>query len=103
MPGDAVPNSGKYIILGVATYAPDELRLLDEVEATHPQWEKTAKVVVFDIMECKDMVEVRRYVPPFAVVAQTPVVALWEGGKLVASQTGLRMTREVLQNGGLLT
>jgi len=102
LPGSPIPASGKYVIIGVATYSRDELRLLDEVEAAFPQWEKTAKVVVFDVMECKDMDEMRQFAPPHVVVAQTPVVALWDQGESVASQTGLRMTREVLKDAGFL-
>jgi hypothetical protein len=98
-----VPKRGKYVIIGVATYSPDDLRLLDEVEAAYRQWQKKSKIVVFDLMECKDMCDVREYVPPFSEVVQTPVVALWDSGKPIAFQTGLRMTREVLQNAGLLT
>jgi hypothetical protein len=102
VPGGPVPCGGKYVILGVATYSRDDLRLLDDLEAAYPQWEKTWKVAVFDVLECKDMAEMRRYLPPFVMVTQTPAVALWDGGKPTASQTGLRMTREALQNAGLL-
>jgi len=102
MPSDPVPSAGKYVVLGIATYSPEELQLLDDLEAAHEQWERSSKVVVFDVMACRDMNEMREYVPPFRVVVQTPVVALWDGGKLVESRTGLRMTRELLQNRGLL-
>ncbi|HLN32455.1 MAG TPA: hypothetical protein VK395_32305 [Gemmataceae bacterium] len=102
LPSDPVPSDGKYIILGIATYSPEELQLLDDVEAAHQHWDKASKVVVFDVMECRDMNDMRGYVPPLGVVVQTPVVAFWDGGKLVESQTGLRMTRELLQNRGLL-
>jgi hypothetical protein len=101
-PGDAIPSSGKYAIIGIATYSPDELRLLDEVETAYPRWGTTSRVAVFDVMECKDMEDVKKHIPAFATVVQTPVVALWDGGKLVSAQTGLRMTREVLQDAGLL-
>ena len=101
VPGSPVPIHGKFVIIGVATYSPDELRLLDEVEAAYAQWGKT-KVVVFNVLDCNDMNDMRRHVPPLMMVVQTPIVALWDNGKLVTSQTGLRMTREVLQNAGLL-
>src|SRR6266851_3317599 len=64
-PGDPVPSRGQYVIIGVATYSRDDLQLLDDVEAAHPKWGQTSRVVVFDLMDCKDMEDVRRYVPPF--------------------------------------
>ena len=100
--GSPVPGTGKYAIIGIATYSRDELALLDEVESAYLQWGKTFKVVVFDLMECKDMEDVKKHVPPFAEVAETPVLALWDSGKPVEMQTGLRMTREGLQKAGLL-
>jgi|SRR6516165_2227405 hypothetical protein len=103
LPGSIVPDRGTYVILGVASYAPNELRLLDDVEAAHPRWAANVTVVVFDVMQCTDMDEMRRYVPPFAVVSQTPVVAVWDRGKRVAAETGLRQTREALQKAGVLT
>jgi hypothetical protein len=102
LPGSPIPSNGKYVIIGVATYSRDELRLLDEIEAAYSQWANTAKVLVFDVMECKDMEDMRSYAPPHVVVAQTPVVALWDGGEAIASQTGLRMTREMLKDAGFL-
>jgi hypothetical protein len=102
VPGSAVPTTGKYVIIGVATYSPDELRLLDDLEAAHARWGGTSKVVVFDVLDCNDMNDMRKHVPSLMVVVQTPVVAFWDGGKLVASQTGLHLRHEVLHKAGLL-
>ena len=100
MPGSEIPSSGKYAILGIATYSPLELQLLDDLEAISPQW--VGEVAVFDLMECSDHCDMRNHLPMFAVIRQTPVVAIWDKGELIASQTGLRMTREALQNAGFL-
>lgn len=97
-----VPSNGRYIIIGVASYSPLELQLLDDVDAAYPQWKDTAKVAVFDLMECKDMNELNKLLLKVASVTQTPVVAMWDGGKVVAFETGLHKTREVLQNARLL-
>jgi hypothetical protein len=102
LPGAPVPDEGEYVILGVASYSPDELQLLDEVEAVHHQWAASSKVAVFDLTTCKGMTDMKGYLPPLSVVAQSPVVALWDRGKLIASTTGLHMTRELLRNRGLL-
>src|SRR5262245_53105905 len=65
LPGDPrhTSNKSRYLILGVATYSPDDLRLLDEVESSHAQWEQHWNVAVFDVMECKDMADVRQFTP----------------------------------------
>jgi hypothetical protein len=102
VPGSPIPNSGKYIVIGVASYSRDELRLLDDLDAAYPEWANASRVGVFDVLDCKDMNDMRRHLPIFMMVAQTPVVALWDNGNLVASQTGLRMTHEVLQSAGFL-
>jgi hypothetical protein len=100
--GSDVPTSGKYTIIGIATYSPLELQLLDDLDATYPQWGSTGMVAVFDLMECSDLGDARKHLPIFATVKQTPVVAIWDDGRLIASQTGLRMTREALQGAGFL-
>lgn len=104
LPGAPIPNTGKYIIIGVATYAPDDLKLLDEVDATHAQWRGEFKIAVFDILQCKDKDDVQNYVPSrsFMPVIQTPVVAYWEQGSPLAMQVGLHKTREMLRQTGVL-
>lgn len=100
--GQAIPNHGKYVIIGVASYSQAELRLLDELEANHLRWDDGYEIVVFDMMECKNMADIVQYVPPFTKVVQTPVIAVWDRGSVAATQTGLHGTREVLQKAGLI-
>jgi hypothetical protein len=100
LPGSQVPSSRKYALIGIATYSSLELQLLDELEATYPQL--SGEVAVFDLMGCSNLCDIRDHLPMFAVVRQTPVVAIWDKGRLIASQTGLRMTREALQSAGFL-
>ena len=92
--GDPVPCNGKYIIIGIASYSPRDLRLLDEVDAAYRLWKDVAKVAVFDLMECRDRNDVERFLLNSADVKQTPVVEIWDGGQLMTFQTGLpRRTR----------
>jgi hypothetical protein len=99
---DPVPCDGKYIIIGIASYSPRDLRLLDDVDAAYALWKDAAKVAVFDLMECRDMNDVGRFLLNAVDVRQTPVVEIWDDGQLVTFQTGLPMTHKVLQNAGLL-
>jgi hypothetical protein len=100
--GDPVPCDGKYIIIGIASYSPHDLRLLDEIDAAYALWKDVAKVSVFDLMECRDMNDVGRFLLNAVDVRQTPVVELWDDGQLVTFQTGLPMTHKVLRNAGFL-
>lgn len=102
--GTPIPNTGKYIVIGVATFAPDDLKLLDEVNATYPEWRGEFKIAVFDMMQCKDICDVQNYVPSpaFVPAIQTPVVAFWDKGSPLATQVGLHKTREMLRQTGVL-
>lgn len=102
--GAPIPNTGKYVIIGVATYAPDDLKLLDDVNATHAQWQGEFTIAVFDMLECKDLCDVQNYVPSpsFGPVVQTPLVAFWDKGSPLALQVGLHKSREILRQTGVL-
>lgn len=104
LPGDPIPSIGKYIVIGVATYAPDDLKLLDDVDATYPQWQAQFKIAVFDMLECKSLCDVQNYVPSpsFMAVVQTPVVAFWDKGSPLALNVGLHKSREILRQTGVL-
>lgn len=123
-----VPASGIFAIIGVATYSPKDLQLLDDVETGHPHWENRLRVAVFDVADCKDAAEVGQLlwevprtgsgplgfltsacdttfstplsyfgVQPLSEINQTPIVAVYENGPLVAREMGLQKTREVLR------
>lgn len=96
-------SESRYVILGIASYAPDELRLLDELESSHPQWHGQWQVAVFDLMECTSPAEVQRFAPQSAAVVQSPAVEIWEGGRLLEANSGLRSTREALRKHGILS
>jgi hypothetical protein len=106
------PYSGKYVLIGIAIYSPNELQLLDAVDAAYPDWRGTAKVGVFDLMECKDPREVLRHYfpsPPsrlsplgFSFVPHSPIVGIWDGAVLMAVETGLYDAQKLLRNERLL-
>jgi hypothetical protein len=102
------PYSGKYILIGVASYSPDELQLLDAVDAAYPAWRGTAKVAVFDLTECKDPRGVLAhysppppYPPPVPLSfnsVQSPIVGIWDGAARMALVTGLYDAQKLLRN-----
>jgi hypothetical protein len=100
--GGPISCDGKYVVIGIASYSPHDLQLLDEVDGAYALWKDVAKVAVFDLVECRDMSEVQRFLQNPVEIRQTPVVEIWEGGRLITFQTGLPKTHKVLQNAGLL-
>lgn len=82
-PDTYVPDQGLELILGVATYSLYDLRLLDEiVEAQRGGVFRPRRVGVFDILECKKMTDVHRYLPSVDAIASTPVLATYSSGRI---------------------
>ncbi|HET6882472.1 MAG TPA: hypothetical protein VFI31_20060 [Pirellulales bacterium] len=102
-PCSPIPNTGIFVVIGAASYSPMELQLLDDVDAAHLNWHNQAQVAVFDVLDCQTTADFEKYLPGVGSVAQSPVVAIWEDGRLAAKQTGLRMVREVLQERHILS
>jgi hypothetical protein len=102
---DPIPKStgSKFVIIGIATYAPEELGLLDRVENSHSQWEHQWRVAVFDVAEWESSADARKFVTQIPVVTQTPILEMWIDGKVVDTKAGLRMVQESLQKSGLLS
>jgi hypothetical protein len=103
-PDGPIPKSSesKFVIIGVASYAQEELALLDRLENSRALWEHQWEVAVFDVTEWTSLADAHRFVPHTAAVTQTPVLEIWIDGKVVDAKTGLRMVQESLQNSGLL-
>jgi hypothetical protein len=98
-----IPTSGSnFVIIGVATYAQEELGLLDRLENSHSLWEHQWEVAVFDVMEWMSSADAHRFVSQTAGVTQTPILEMWIDGKVVDTKAGLRMVQELLLKSGLL-
>jgi hypothetical protein len=104
-PDDPIPKStgSKFVIIGIATYAQEELGLLDRLENSHSLWESQWQVAVFDVAEWQSSADARRYVTQIPVISQTPILETWIDGNIVDTKAGLRMVQESLQKSGLLT
>jgi hypothetical protein len=78
-PDDPIPKSigSKFVIIGIATYAQDELGLLDRVENSHSLWEHQWQVAVFDVSEWQSSADARKFVTQIPVIAQTPILEMW--------------------------
>ena len=102
-PSTPIPGTGTFVVIGVASYSPMELQLLDEVDVAHKDWQSKAQIAVFDVLDCQTMADFEKYLPSVGSVMQSPVAAIWIDGKLVAKQTGLRMVREALKDRQILS
>ena len=97
-PCNPIPSTGVFIVIGVASYSPMELQLLDDVDAAHHNWHNHAQVAVFDVLDCQTTADFERYLPGIGLVAQSPVVAIWQHGRLLLKQTGLRMVGDAVRD-----
>jgi hypothetical protein len=86
-PGDPIDAAGRRLLVGVATYSPRDLELLDRLEEYLRVW-SAERVDVFNIDDCKAQDDFCKYVPGLVKVLQTPVVGLWINGALSTSATG---------------
>jgi hypothetical protein len=104
-PDDPIPKSAgsRFVIIGVATYAQEELGLLDRLENSHSLWEHQWQVAVFDVTEWESPADARKFVTQIPVVAQTPILEMWIDGKVVDAKAGLRKVQESLQQCGLIS
>jgi hypothetical protein len=108
------PPVRRRLVIGAATYSRYEMRMLDLVEEAlarqNAQRGQAAasvpanlpaealalqrvpppalRVEVFSTLDCLSQSEFEKYVPGIEPVLQTPVVGLWEDGKLRETATG---------------
>ena len=102
-PSSRVPQAGKHVILGIATYSKPELELLDEVEKSlECDQAIRVKVAVFDVANCGEMKDFSRYIPGIDGVYQTPVGAIFSDGKLAGHATGMSDVKDLLRRFSVL-
>lgn len=100
-PGDAICSKGRRILIGVATYSLYDMRLLDRVDETlRGLGDQALRVDVFSTLDCKTQEDFNQYVPGIGNVWQTPVVGIWENGRLEETASGAAARRLVAQAGG---
>ena len=84
-PGQPISQRGLRLLIGIATWSGYDLNLLDLVEdAVH----SPVRIDVFDTGSCLTIDDFRRFVPDTELGNSTPVVGLWDNGRLVESGWG---------------
>jgi hypothetical protein len=87
-PGDAIPESGRRLLVGVALYSADELRVLDVAAEVARRPNSAVRLEVFNTAACRGQEDVNEYIPELAPVYQTPFVGLWQDGLLIEKASG---------------
>jgi hypothetical protein len=82
---EPIPEVGRFLLVGVATWSGYDMKLLDLIEQT-PDGPEV--VGVFDTAECKSDADFEARIPDIGTVYQMPAVGLWDDGKLVAHGSG---------------
>ena len=100
-PSEPVP-AGLYVVIGIATYSPLELALLDDLDFRSPSWANGLRIDVFSVLECQSIDEVRKYLPGITQeLRQTPIVGVWNDRELTACAIGLRESQDLLGRVGV--
>ena len=69
-PGDPVPNRGRRILLGVASYSLPDLALLDTLNEADEQGSIWPRLDVFNVLQCQSIQDFERYVPGIGKVSR---------------------------------
>jgi hypothetical protein len=93
-PGDSVPGNGIRIRIGVATWSGYDMRLLD-VLAEGVLRAPAPAMEVFDTADCCQQADFEKYIPDIGDVYQTPVVGIWQDGRLEWSGQGYEARERV--------
>lgn len=97
-PGDHVPPTGIWLLIGVATYSTEDMKFLDGVaEDLKRSQLPSSHVAVFNAGNISTMAEYNAFVPGIGDVYQTPVVGLWNDGELSSKAWGHRGRELVLE------
>jgi len=88
------PNDSQFephdqdVLIGVATYSLEDLKLLDEIEQRLSVHSAPERISVFDISAFTEMEDFERLLPGIGKVFQTPVVGFWRNGQLTERLSG---------------
>ena len=83
-PGDGIPSRGRRFLIGVTEYSARDLNLLDSVCDTLTG----NQLDIFILSQCKSQSEIEDFVTGIGPVYHSPVVGVWEDGRLTAGVSG---------------
>jgi len=85
--GDDVASTSRRTLIGVAPYSTYDLKLLEALNelSLDPISER---IDIFDVLACHSQEDFEKYISAIGKVYQTPVVGIWQNGKLVQRDSG---------------
>jgi hypothetical protein len=84
-PGDPIPPTGDWLLIGVASWSGYDRRLVSLIESLT---RAPGRIALFDADVCDSQESVRVYIPRIGFVHHTPIVGHWHDGALVESDNG---------------
>jgi hypothetical protein len=92
--GDDIAPTNRRVLVGVAPYSGYDLKLLEALNKL-PLDPISDRIDIFDVLACRTQEDFEKYIPGIGKVYQTPVVGMWEKGRLVQRHSGYN-ARELL-------
>lgn len=89
-PGDRIKPTGDRVLIGVATWSPPDLAMLDILASLASAREANLDIDVFNVSSCPTTAAFEEYVPGIGAVFHTPVVGVWIDGVLTDKSSGKR-------------
>ena len=87
-PGDPIPAHGLRLLFGTATWSGYDMHLLDVIDKTLSEQGGDAPIVeVFNAGNLTTVEEFEKYIPGLEA-HHTPVLGIWQGGRLIERQFG---------------
>jgi hypothetical protein len=84
-------------VIGVATYVPVELALLDRINEKLSKDSGSMAVEVFNFLDCANQKDLDIRVPGIVRVYQTPIVGFWKGHEFRQSEQGVKARKLLCQ------
>ncbi|XCN71145.1 MAG: hypothetical protein Q3M24_12550 [Candidatus Electrothrix aestuarii] len=84
-----VKSKGRTILLIVAVYSLNDLRLLDKLDELCSRQKKMAVgMYIYDIENINSQYDLDKFIPGILPAYQTPMIGIWENGELKKSAWG---------------
>jgi hypothetical protein len=97
-PEASIPLAGRRTLLGIAPYAPLDLKLLDALcEAMEDPRNQGEQLEMFDILTCTDMRDLQARTPEIGNVPHTPILGVWENGTLTLRASGAKALQMLVE------
>jgi YD repeat-containing protein len=78
-PGDEIMSNGVRLLVGIAPWVPDEIKILARIAEQLDKFDDRIYVDVFSLAETRTAQDLDRYLPGAGRAPQSPVLGRWQG------------------------